>query len=100
MAEKNEEQRAAPAQEVVLVDPHQVPVQYVDWIVTGGPGPAPGTLNVDLAAIDYAYTRDGRPQAILQARLRMSLSTAANLHRFLGELLTAATPQPQSMSLN
>jgi hypothetical protein len=90
------------ALEVVVVDPHNAPVQYVDWIVTGGVGPALGTINVVLAAVDYAVTTDGKPQAIVQTRLRMSLTAAANLHRFLGGILFAATPAPpaQATSLN
>jgi hypothetical protein len=90
------------ALQVVVVDPHQVPVQYIDWIVTGGHGPSAGTVNVVLAAVDYAMVADGRPQAIIQTRLRMSLAAAANLHRFLGNILFAATPATaaQSTSLN
>ena len=90
------------ALEVVVVDPHNAPVQYVDWIVTGGHGPAQGTVNVVLAALDYTVVTDGRPQAIVQTRLRMSVSAAANLHRFLGNILFAAAPTApvQSTSLN
>jgi hypothetical protein len=103
VTDKNEQpETAMPAQpQVVVVDPHHAPVQYVDWIVTGGPGPASGTINVVLAAVDYAMTGiDGRPQAIVQSRLRLSLGTAASLHRFLGDPLTAASPKPQSNTLN
>ena len=80
----------ATASDVVVVDPHHAPVQYVDWIVTGGAGPAAGMVNVVLAALDYTMITDGKPQAIVQTRLRMSVNAAANLHRFLGTILTAA----------
>lgn len=96
----DETEPAAPASDVIVVDPHDVHVQYVDWIVTGGLGPAAGTLNVVLAALDYTVTSGGRPQAIVQSRLRMSTSVAANLHRFLGGILFAPTPPPQSNTLN
>ncbi len=94
---------ALPAQiDVAIVDPHNAPVQYVDWIVTGGHGPSQGTVNVVLAAVDYGVLTDGKPQAIIQTRLRMSLAAAANLHRFLGNVLFGATPPTpsQSTSLN
>ena len=93
---------AAPTLEVVVVDPHQAPVQYVDWIVTGGIGPAAGVVNVVLAALDYGVMTDGKPQAIVQTRLRMSVNVATNLHRFLGSILFAAEPPSpaQSTKLN
>src|SRR5262249_36631646 len=86
--------------EVVIVDPHNATVQYVDWIVTGGVGPAAGMVNVVLAALDYTVVADGKPQAIVQSRLRMSVTVAMNLHRFLGGILFAAEPSAQSTKLN
>jgi hypothetical protein len=103
MDEKPDQPAHSPSPlEVIVVDPHNAPVQYVDWIVTGGVGPALGTINVVLAAVDYAITTEGKPQAIGQTRLRMSLTAAANLHRFPGGILFAATPAPpvQATSLN
>lgn len=102
MTETPEPKPLAPTIDVAVVDPHDAPVQYVDWIITGGHGPSQGTVNVVLAAVDYAVLSDGKPQAIIQSRLRMSLAAAANLHRFLGNILFAATPTPpsQSTSLN
>jgi hypothetical protein len=106
MAEKLDKPTpTVPAFEVVVVDPNNAPVQYFDWIATGGRGPAGGTLNLVLAAIDYAIMTDGKPQAIVQARLRMSVNAAMNLHRFLGELLTGtgdapSAPKPPSNTLN
>jgi hypothetical protein len=91
---------AAPNLEVVVVDPNNAPVQYVDWIVTGGVGPAAGVVNIVLAALDYTVVADGKPQAIVQSRLRMSVTVAMNLHRFLGGILSAAEPVPQSTKLN
>jgi hypothetical protein len=93
---------AQPAIQVAVVDPNNAPVQYIDWIVTGGHGPSEGTVNVVLAAVDYAILTDGKPQAIIQTRLRMSVAAASNLHRFLGNILFAATQATasQSNSLN
>ena len=106
MAEKPDRPTpTAPAFEVVVVDPNHAPVQYVDWIVTGGRGPAGGTINLVLAAIDYAIMVDGKPQAIVQTRLRMSVNAAANLHGFLAALLSStgnapSVSEPPSNTLN
>ena len=81
-----------------IVDPHNVTIQYVDWIVTGGIGN--GVVNVVLAALDYSIMVDGVPRAVIQTRLRLNTTVATSLHRFLGEILTGASPKPQSNKLN
>jgi hypothetical protein len=94
MAEKLDEPKPAAAEpQVAVVDPHHIPVQYVDWIVTGGLG-SHGILNLALAALDFTAMVDGKPLAIIQSRLRMSVSTATNLHLFLGDLLASAGSTP------
>ena len=90
----------APVLEVMVVDPHNAPIQYVDWIVTGGVGPAGGVVNVVLAALDHTVVTDGKPQAVVQSKLRMSVTVAMNLHRFLGGILSAAEPTPEPNKLN
>src|SRR5262245_48079469 len=50
MADAAEPKPIPPTIDVVVVDPHHAPVQYVDWIITGGHGPSQGTVNVVLAA--------------------------------------------------
>jgi hypothetical protein len=105
MTEKLDEPKpVVPSLEVIVVDPNKLPVQYVDWIVTGGLG-GNGVLNLALAAVDFTILVDGKLQAVVQTKLRMSVPTATNLHRFLGELLTAtagrpAPPNPPANTLN
>jgi hypothetical protein len=89
---------ANPKLSPVLVDPHLAPVQFVDWIVTSGTGPSPGTCNIDLAALDYGPSIEGQPRAILQCRLRMSFKTAANIHNALTAILLAAQPAQGSVN--
>lgn len=79
---------------VSVIDPHNVPIQYFDWIVSGGSGA--GIVNVALAAIDHGIATNEAPRVILQAKLRMNVTVAANLHRFLGELLAGHSPKPTS----
>jgi hypothetical protein len=77
-----------------IVDPHNVPALFVDWIVTGGS--LENVVNVTLGTIDHSFAHSGDPARIMvTSRLRFSREFAARLYRSLGEIL-GLPPPPSS----
>lgn len=92
-----------PVQKPEVVDQHGVPILYADWIVTGGTNAQ--VLNLTLGAIDYALrtSTEVPPRIVISAQLRMPLTTAENLYKFLGDLLYGErkpTPTPPKNTMN
>ncbi len=79
-----------------VVDPHKVPVVFVDWFVTCGQ--AEGVVNLALGTIDHSMkvTDDELPRVVVGARLRLSHQFALRLHGVLGEILGVSGSDPQS----
>ena len=70
-----------------FVDRNNVPIVFVDYIVTGGEWE--GLLNVVLGSVDHTYVHeeDDVPQVVVAARLRMTRKFATALHSALDGLL-------------
>ena len=92
-----EENLPAPAQRPEIVDQNNVPVVFVDWIITGGMHD--GVVNITLGTIDHAIlgASDGLARIVIGARLRFSRGFAVRLHKVLGDFLepSAAPSEPQ-----
>ena len=82
-----------------IVDPHQVPVTYVDWFVTGGVNN--GVVNLVLGTLDHTFAQNPGELArvVVGTRLRLSLDFASRLHKGLGDLLQPGA-QPQKNKFN
>jgi len=76
-----------PAQLPEIVDPHNVPVTFVDWFITAGE--YEGVFNVAFGTIDHALKRPEDPLArvIVASRLRLSREFAIRMHKMLGDML-------------
>jgi len=78
----------APApQRPEIVDSHNAPVIFVDWLVTGGM--FNDVINVTLGAVDHSLKRSDEDLArvMIGARLRFSRAFGLGLHRALGDIL-------------
>jgi hypothetical protein len=77
-----------------IVDPHNVPIVFVDWIVTGGSHE--NVTNVVLGATDHTFAHgpDDLARIVVAARLRFSDETGLRLYRALGSLYGIAPPAP------
>lgn len=82
----------APAQLPEIVDPYNVPVTYVDWLVTAGEHE--GVLNVVFGTIDHALKKPDDPLAriMIASRLRLSREFATRIHKMLGDVLGINPP--------
>ena len=87
MVDKESPSRASSDQTPVVVDPFNVPVLFVDWIVTGGVNY--DVLNIELGTIDHSLKRAGdeMPRIVMAARLRCTRDFAVRFHAALGDLL-------------
>ena len=87
-----------------IVDPNNVPVVFVDWMITGGLHS--GVLNLALGTIDHSLNRPRAKQAriVVASRLRCSRDFAVGLHKLLGDILNGpqdSNPEtPPKMTLN
>ncbi len=83
-----------PAATPRILDPNNVPIQYVDAVLTltgGGPGLA--NLVLGTWHGEPGPTGEGEAAHIrVAARLRMSLPFMRQLHDAMGKMLLAATP--------
>lgn len=70
-----------------IVDPHNVRIEFVDWVVTGGSFEE--VVNITLGAIDHSRREPDNPYSpvVVGSRLRMSRAFAERLHQFLGSIL-------------
>ena len=77
----------APAQLPEVVDPSNVPVTFVDWLITAGEHE--GIINVSFGVIDHALKKPEDPLArvMVASRLRLSRAFATRMHLMLGDLL-------------
>ncbi len=84
-----------PTQTPEIVDPSNVPVTFVDWLITGGE--FEGVVNIVFGTIDHAMKKPEDPQArvIVASRLRLSRNFAIRMHSALGNLLGITPPQDQ-----
>ena len=78
-----------------IVDPSNVPVTFIDWIITAGE--FEGVVNVVFGTIDHALKKPEDPLArvIVASRLRLSRDFATRIHAALGNIL-GITPDNQS----
>lgn len=83
---------APAAQRPEVVDPHDVPILFVDWFVTGGIND--GVVNITLGTIDHSMRKSDAEMAriVVATRLRLSQGFAARLHGALGDLLGISPP--------
>ena len=90
MSDESTEGRKRPE----IVEPTDVPVRYVDWIVTGGE--YDGVVNVVLGTLDHtmAQSPDDLACVVVATKLRMSKPFAQRLHRALGDLLGEVSSAP------
>ncbi len=88
------EQLPAAQEHVEIVDPNNVPVVFVDWLVNGGQ--FEGVINVALGTIDHSLNPPGAKfgRVIVGSRLRLTKEFAGRLHKVLGDIL-GAPPDPQ-----
>lgn len=78
---------------VVIVDPHQIPVLFTDWLITGGV--YENVMNLSLGVMDHTSREsvdDNFPVAVT-AKLRFTREFGLNLHRWLGSNLGLTTPE-------
>ena len=82
-----------------VVDPHNAPIQFVDWIVTGGM--FQNVLNVTLGTIDHSMKESNEESArvVVATHLRMPREFATIVHTTLGNILglnpdQTGTPTP------
>jgi hypothetical protein len=95
----DEPSNAADLRKPDIVDPHLVPVTFVDWFVTGGV--SGGVVNIVLGTLDHTFAQNPGDIArvVVGARLRLSLDFASRLHKGLGDLLKPGE-QAQKSKLN
>jgi hypothetical protein len=94
MASGEEHLNLAVAQRIETVDPHSLPIVFVDWIITGGMHN--NVVNVTLGTLDHSQERtpDDMPKAVVAAQLRFTRTFAEGLHRMLSDLLAVQTSEP------
>ena len=100
MGQKPQKGPASSYIDPLAIDAHKSPVLYIDRIVAAGFGPAPGAINLDLGAIEPRRSPTDRPQATIQCKLRMTISTAQNIVRSLGVAIAAAQAPDAERSMN
>ena len=85
-----------------IIDPSEVPVVFVDYVITAGDHE--GVLNLALGTIDHSRKRTDEELAkvVVAARLRLSLPFASRLYDLLGAAIgeqkragSTQTPQGQ-----
>ena len=96
-------EQKADAQRPEVVDPNNVPVIFVDWIVTVGV--FENVVNLTLGSIDSSMkkTNDDIPRIIVNARLRCTTEFIHRLATNLTEILPKdgqTQPPPSPMPLN
>ncbi len=84
-------------QQPEIVDPSNVPVTFVDWIITAGEHE--GVVNIVFGVIDHALKKPGDPLArvMVASRLRLSREFAGRMHTMLGNVL-GISPQNEEGS--
>lgn len=72
---------------IAFSDPHQVPVQYTDWVINCGMHK--DLANINLGVIDHSMrSSEADPLAVtVVAKLRFTRALAENLHSALGSML-------------
>jgi hypothetical protein len=81
------EEDLGPAKQIEIVDPHNLPIVSVDWLVTGGMHN--DVANITLGTLDHMFERlpEDAPRVVVAAQLRFSRAFAFGLHRALSDLL-------------
>ena len=82
-----DEELPVASQRIEVVDPHNPPAVFVDWIVTGGSNE--GVINVTLGSIDHSLKMNDSdlPRIVIASRLRFSQEFGVRLHAMLGRIL-------------
>jgi hypothetical protein len=87
-----------------VIDPHQVPTLYADWIVEAGVHL--GIVNIALGCVDYAIRgANGKPRIVVITRLRLPLAVAENAGQMIADIIKkaaeqSAEPKPPNPTLN
>lgn len=87
-----------PQPEFVFTDPHQVPVQYTDWVINCGMNKDLG--NINLGVVDHSLRlSEADPVSVtVVAKLRFTRATAESLYSALGNMLGHdAKPAPKPL---
>jgi hypothetical protein len=90
-------------QQFEIVDPHNVPVSFIDWAIDGVC--IDNVVSVSLGTVDRAIRgANGAPRVIVAARLRMSRDQAVRLHEWLSGILNPPSapgaPEPPPVPRN
>jgi len=82
------------AQRPEIIDPHDIRVVFVDWIVTAGV--FENALNVTLGTVEHSVVQDEavHTAVLVASRLRMSRETATRFYHVLGAVLGLEGARP------